>query len=196
MVKIIMVDGRIFKTVFAILVIFTLIFSALNVYSATIKRKSICRVNINNNKTSIKINQNGSFLTIVTPKNNSIYVRNFRCHLISFLFGEKISKLISSLYDFPVDAIVIGKTLIVRVNVNCPVGVTCKKVVFGKWGYPVYEDREEPYECTFDVNQTNIYYIDIIAYCTDHRVYESISVFVSPNLYTLFKDAGEFFHSQ
>ena len=53
MVKISMIDGRIFKSIFAVLVIFAFIFSALNVYSATIKRKSICTIStINNNKTT------------------------------------------------------------------------------------------------------------------------------------------------
>jgi len=184
------VDGRIFKTMFAMLVILMLVFPLLNVYGFTaVKRKNY------NATLTVEDPPDRPYIEIIKPANNSIYIRGFQVP-IPFL-GKMLCDRLSKLYDQEIYAISIGKKLTVKVDVKVLENESCEKVVFSTIiGDQYYIDDKPPYEYTFKVDKTTIYDITITAYWTNTAKQKFIWMHVSPSLPVLLRDAWKYFNSR
>ena len=174
--------------------IITYKFSEEGIYNVTLVVKD--KIGAYNSTThQIPVGIKHSYIEIIKPTNNSLYIRNLRVP-IPFL-GKMLCDLLSKIYDEKIYAMSIGKKLTVEVDIKVLEGEKCKKVIFyNPWREEYYIVDESPYECTFEINQTTIYPIMITAICTDIRAYTSIYVHVSPSFLVLLRDAWKYFTSR
>jgi len=163
-------------------------YSEKGVYNVTLLIKdSIGAYNFTTKQISVEIKH--SYVEIVKPMENSIYIRNLLLPIpfLGKIVCDYVTK-IANLTPIKVYAIAIGEKLTVKANVVLAENQTCKEVEFYRGTHLICVDDESPYECTFEIDETTLYYITVTAVCTDFMDSPTIHILVSPNLFTLFRD--------